>query len=43
MDHQPYSIVEDIGFKNLIHKLDSKFNIPSKWQYSNKIIPEIYD
>ena len=41
-DLRPYSVVQNAGFKNLLHVLDPKYTIPSRQHFSDKVIPEIY-
>ncbi|XP_046545980.1 zinc finger BED domain-containing protein 4-like [Haliotis rubra] len=42
MDMRPYSLVENIGFKYLIHTLEPRYEIPSRTHYTNYVIPEMY-
>ncbi|KAJ8884946.1 hypothetical protein PR048_011142 [Dryococelus australis] len=42
LDFQPYSIVEDQGFRSLIATLEPKYVLPSRKQFPAKIIPELY-
>ena len=42
-DLQPFKIVEDVGFLNLIQYLEPRYKVPSQITFSTKIIPEIYD
>lgn len=39
LDYQPYSIVEDRGFKNLLYTLKSKYKLPTR-QYTT--IPQLH-
>ncbi|KAJ8868933.1 hypothetical protein PR048_030474 [Dryococelus australis] len=41
IDYQPYSIVEDAGFKSLVEVLEPKHNIPSRTTFSRAIIPAL--
>jgi hypothetical protein len=41
-DLQPCSIVDDIGFKELIAELEPRFQLPSRTTFSRTIIPEKY-
>ena len=43
VDVQPYSVVEDAGFKNLLGILEPRYTIPSRKFSSTKVIPEMYD
>ena len=42
-DVQPYSVVEDAGFKNLLHILEPRYKVPSRKFFSTKILPEMYE
>ena len=43
LDCQPYSVVDDIGFRALIHALEPRYNIPSRRYFSETMIPSIVD
>ncbi|XP_051778436.1 E3 SUMO-protein ligase ZBED1-like [Erpetoichthys calabaricus] len=42
-DFQPFSIVEDKGFRTFTHALNPFYVIPSRKTLSHKIIPNLYD
>ncbi|KAL1278525.1 hypothetical protein QQF64_025198 [Cirrhinus molitorella] len=42
IDLQPYSIVEDTGFNELLHLLEPRYKLPSRRFFANKIIPEMH-
>lgn len=42
LDLQPFSIVENKGFRNLLSHLEPRFTIPCRKILANKIIPEMY-
>ncbi|XP_076301646.1 zinc finger BED domain-containing protein 4-like [Lasioglossum baleicum] len=42
-DCQPFCIVNDSGFKNLIKLLEPRYNLPSRITFSDTIIPTIYE
>ena len=41
-DFQPYSIVEDAGFRSFCKELNPSYTLPSRKTLSTKIIPELY-
>ncbi|XP_076283019.1 zinc finger BED domain-containing protein 4-like [Lasioglossum baleicum] len=41
-DCQPFCIVEDVGFKNLIRMLEPRYKLPSRTTFSESIVPAIY-
>lgn len=41
-DLQPFSVVENKGFRKLINHLEPRYTIPARKQFSNTIIREIY-
>lgn len=41
-DFQPFSIVEDKGFKKFINLLDPKYILPSTYTVSEKLLKEVY-
>jgi len=43
LDLQPLSIVENKGFKELLTILQPRFKIPSRYYFTNHILPELYD
>lgn len=42
-DFQPFSIVEDAGFRSYSHALNPMYALPSRKTLSQKIIPGLYD
>jgi zinc finger BED domain-containing protein 4 len=42
LDLQPFSIVEDIGFRRLIHSIAPQYVMPSRKYFSESKIPELY-
>ncbi|KAL3098584.1 hypothetical protein niasHS_000121 [Heterodera schachtii] len=43
VDGLPFLTVEKAGFKRLMHKAQSQFQIKSRWYYCNNVLPEIFD
>lgn len=43
MDYQPLSVVEDIGFINLINVIDEKYAIPSRKTLTESLIPTYHN
>ncbi|KAJ8887026.1 hypothetical protein PR048_013240 [Dryococelus australis] len=42
-DFQPFSIVEDKGFRGFVKSLDPKYELLSKTNLRNKLLPCIYE
>jgi len=42
-DFQPFSVVEDEGFKRLLQVLDPRYQIPSRKHFSETVIPKMYE
>ena len=42
LDSQPFSIVEDVGFKRLMKVLKPNYELPSRKYFTSNIIPTIY-
>ena len=42
IDLQPFSIVEDVGFRQLVAALEPRFSLPSRRYLSEVVIPEIH-
>ena len=42
-DMQPFSVVEDAGFRHMIKVLESRYNILSRKHFSNTVITELYE
>ncbi|KAE8740381.1 hypothetical protein FOCC_FOCC014119 [Frankliniella occidentalis] len=40
---QPYSVVEEEGFTNLMHLLEPRYLVPSRFAFSRTVIPSIYN
>lgn len=43
IDFQPFSIMEDKGFRLLLWVLDRHYQLPSKKYFSENGIPQMYD
>ena len=41
-DFQPFSIIEDEGFKLLLNVMDQRYKVPSRKYFSERIIPKMY-
>ncbi|XP_039520337.1 E3 SUMO-protein ligase ZBED1-like [Pimephales promelas] len=39
---RPYSVVENEGFRHLLHTLEPKYSIPSRQHFSESCIPKLY-
>jgi hypothetical protein len=42
-DYQPFSTVEDVGFKNVIKLLDPRYDLPSKKTLANVLLKRQYE
>ena len=42
LDSQPFSIVEEVGFKRLMKVLKPNYELPSRKYFTSNIIPTIY-
>ena len=42
LDNQLFSIVDDLGFKNLVRVLEPRYNLPSRRYFAEVIIPDMY-
>jgi hypothetical protein len=42
LDTQPFSIVEDIGFKRLMHLVKPSYQLPSRKYFTTNIIPDMH-
>lgn len=42
-DFQPFSVVEDKGFKNLMQVCAPSYKIPSRKYFSNTLLPALYE
>ena len=42
LDNQPFSIVDNTGFKNLVHLLEPHYKLPSRRYFAEVAIPDIY-
>ncbi|KAL0150404.1 hypothetical protein M9458_054221, partial [Cirrhinus mrigala] len=43
LDDQPFSVVEDIGFRRLIHHIEPRYTLPSRRYFTETSLPEMYD
>lgn len=41
-DCQPFSMVGDVGFKNLLRVAEPRYRIPNRSVFSEEIIPQLY-
>jgi hypothetical protein len=41
-DMQPFSVVSDVGFKDLLYALDTRYKIPSEFAVKETLLPQIY-
>lgn len=41
-DMRPFSVVENLGFRRLIHTLESKYAIPSRTHFTHTVVPSLY-
>jgi len=42
-DNQPYSFVENAGFRNLMEKAQPRYNIPSRNYFKEDVIPKLFE
>ena len=42
LDHQPQSVVEDVGFKRLVSSLDPPYKLPGRRYFTDVCLPELY-
>lgn len=42
-DLQPYSVVENTGFKHLISVLEPRYSMPSRSHLTTKVVPSMYE
>ena len=42
LDAQPFSIVDDSGFTQLVHELEPRYSLPSRKYITENILPQIY-
>ena len=43
LDVQPYSMVDDTGFRGVVNCLDPMYKMPSRAHFSSKVIPDMYE
>ncbi|XP_073671353.1 zinc finger BED domain-containing protein 4-like [Paramisgurnus dabryanus] len=43
LDDQPFSVVEDVGFRRLIDYIEPRYTIPSRRHFSDVCLPEMYN
>src|SRR5215469_11744197 len=43
LDLQPYSLVQDTGFKRLMNHLAPNYSIPNRTHFSTKVVPLLYE
>lgn len=41
-DLQPFSVVDNMGFRNMLHTLEPRYVIPSRKYFSGTAVPQIY-
>ncbi|XP_050516425.1 E3 SUMO-protein ligase ZBED1-like [Diabrotica virgifera virgifera] len=42
LDYQPFTIVDDVGFRKLVYKLDPRYVLPSAFTVGGKLLSEFY-
>ena len=42
-DMRPFSVVEDVGFRELLLTLEPRYNIPCRAHFSRKVVPSLYE
>lgn len=43
LDDQPFSVMEDPGFRNLMQHLSPRYNLPSRRYFSDVALPELFN
>ena len=43
LDDQPFSVVEDVGFRRLMEHVEPRYTVPSRRYFSDVFLPEIYN
>ena len=43
LDYQPYSLVENRGFRELMAVLEPRYELPSRTTFSRRLLPELYN
>lgn len=43
MDMRPFSVVENEGFRRVLHRMDPKYTIPSRVHFSRTVVPKLYE
>ena len=42
LDNQPFTIIEDLGFKRLMKKFKPNYVLPSRKFFTNKVLPSVH-
>lgn len=42
-DYQPYSLVEDRGFKHLMNVCEPRYHLPTRTTFSRSVLPKLYE
>ncbi|XP_034096541.1 zinc finger BED domain-containing protein 4-like [Gymnodraco acuticeps] len=43
MDDQPFSVVQDVGFRRLIEHIEPRYSLPSRQHLADVCLPELYN
>lgn len=43
VDIQPLSVVDNIGFRRLINSLQPRYKLPSRWFFTNTLMPDMVE
>ncbi len=43
LDNQPFSVVEDVGFRRLIEHIEPRYVMPSRRHFSEVCLPELFN